>query len=146
MLGSLWFVAIFIPSVFQPLLSRLYSFLCQSSFYGFSGFETIQTVRCYIIIEPLYTYRFGRNPQLRIDVRGAGLQLTDRGKPKVPKMRWPSKSMGELITYASPLDFTMIKKFAGVRVSDLRQTGGYRPLTDAEMESIQCKLPPTNVA
>lgn len=143
MLGSLLFVAIFIPSVFQPLLSHLYSFLYQSSFYRFSGFETIETVLCYIIIEPLYTYKFGRNPQLRIDVRDAGLQLTDRGKPKVPKMRRPSKRMGELMTYVSPLllmDFTMIKKFAGVPVSDIRQTGGYRPLTDAEMESISASF------
>jgi cholesterol 25-hydroxylase len=47
--------------------------------------------------------------------------------------------MGELVTFASPLlmmDFTMIKKFAGVPVSDIRQTGGYRALTDQELESI----------
>jgi cholesterol 25-hydroxylase len=138
-LGFLLFVAVFIPSVLQPLLSRLYSFLYQSPFYRFSGFETMETVLCYIIIEPLYTYKFGRNPQMRIDMRGAGLQKKDNGKPKVPKMRRPLKRAGELVTYASPLlmmDFTMIKKFAGVPVSDIRQTGGYRSLSDEELESI----------
>jgi cholesterol 25-hydroxylase len=76
---------------------------------------------------------------MRIDVRGAGNQKADKAKPKVPKMQRPSKRMGELVTYASPLlmmDFTMIKKFAGVPVSDIRQTGGYRALTDEELESI----------
>ena len=138
-LGPMLVLAIFLPSVFQPLLSRLYSFLYQSSFYRFSGFETFETVLCYIIIELLYTYKFGRNPQMRIDMRGDGLQLSDKGKSKIPKMRRPSKRMGELLTYASPLlmmDFTMIKKFAGVSVSDIRQSGGYHPLTDEELESI----------
>jgi hypothetical protein len=56
-LGCLPFVAIFIPSLVQPLLSCVYSFLYRSPFYGFSGFETIETVLCYIIIEQLYPIR-----------------------------------------------------------------------------------------
>ena len=59
--------------------------------------------------------------------------MSDKGKPKAPKMRRPSKRMGELVTYAAPLllmDFTMIKKFAGVPVSDIRQSGGYRSLEE----------------
>lgn len=102
-LGSLLFAAVFMPSVFQPLLTRRYSFLYQSSFYRFSGFETFETVLCYIIDEPFCTYTFGRNPQMRIDMRGAGLQMSDKAKPKVPKMRRPPKGMGELVTYAAPL-------------------------------------------
>lgn len=47
---SLLFVAIFTPSLFQPLLSRVYLLLHRSSFYRFSGLETIETVLCYIII------------------------------------------------------------------------------------------------
>src|ERR1700733_3103969 len=47
--------------------------------------------------------------------------------------------MGEPTTYASPLllvDFAMIKKFAGVPMSDIRNFGDYRSLTHEEMESI----------
>jgi len=86
------------PCAFQPFLSRLYAFLYDFSFYCFSGFETVETVLCYIIIEPLYTYKFGRNQHIRIGMRGHKLQKTNKGKPKVPKMRWPSKRMGELVT------------------------------------------------
>ena len=138
-LGSLLILTVFTPYIFDPLLSRLYLCLYHSPLYRFSGFETFETVLCYITIEPIYTYIFARNSRLRIDTRGAGLQTSDKGKPRIPKMRRPSKRMGELFTYASPLlmmDFTMIKKFTGVPVSDIRHTGGYRSLTDKELESI----------
>ncbi len=137
-LGTFLAVAVLIPAVIQPFLSRLYAYLYQSSLYHFSGFETLETVLCYIIIEPLYTYKFGRNPQLRIDVRGAAFQGSATRKPRLPKMRRPSKRVGELFVYAAPLlamDFTMIKKYAGVPVADIRESGGY-PAPDYRDKSI----------
>ena len=137
-LGTILAIAILMPAVVQPFLSRLYAYLYQSIFYRFSGFETVETVLCYIIIEPLYTHKFGRNPQLRIDMRGAALRESASSKPRLPKMRRPSKRMGELLVYAAPLfamDFTMIKKFAGVPVADIRESGGY-PMLDYRDKSI----------
>ncbi|MCJ1395097.1 hypothetical protein MMC18_007978 [Xylographa bjoerkii] len=119
---------IFLPSIYESFLSNLWTFLYNSRFYRFSGFETFETVLCYIIIEPFYTYKFGRNPNLRIDVRASKQKASGSERPKIPKMRRPSKRMGEMFVYTAPLlmmDFTMIKKFAGVPVADIRQSGGY---------------------
>ncbi|MCJ1413087.1 hypothetical protein MMC19_007189 [Ptychographa xylographoides] len=84
-----------------------------------------------MIIEPLYTFKFGRNPDMRIDVRGSKHRTAGNQQPKIPKMRRPSKRMGEMFVYTAPLlllDFTMIKKFAGVPLVDIRSSGGYPPL------------------
>ncbi len=140
-LATLLSVSIFLPALAQPALSRLYSSLYQSAFYHFSCFETLETILCYAVIEVLFTYRFARNPQLRIDVRGsahrgndASMMTSDgNGKtvttmPKLPKMRRPSKRGREFLIYAAPLllmDFTMIKKFAGVPISEIRASGNY---------------------
>ncbi|ERF68383.1 hypothetical protein EPUS_06799 [Endocarpon pusillum Z07020] len=140
-LGTLLFVSVFLPSLLQPALTRLYSYLYHSSFYRFSAFETIETILCYAVIEILFTYKFGRNPHLRIDVQGSRQRSTSNTatsidengntvtpKPKLPKMRRPSKRWGEIFIYAAPLllmDFTMIKKFAGVPICDIRASGNY---------------------
>ena len=72
-------------------------------------------------------------------MQGHKVQKTNKGKLKVPEMQRPSKRMGEATTYVSPLllmDLMMIKKFAGVPMSDIRDSGDYRSLTQEEMESI----------
>ncbi|KAF7514247.1 hypothetical protein GJ744_000017 [Endocarpon pusillum] len=145
LLGTLLFVSVFLPSLLQPALNRLYSYLYRSSFYRFSAFETIETIICYAVIETLFTYKFGRNPHLRIDVRGSrqksasntasntATSIDENGNtvtpnPKLPKMRRPSKRWREIFIYAAPLllmDFTMIKKFAGVPIGDVRASGNY---------------------
>ncbi|MCJ1478766.1 hypothetical protein MMC13_007450 [Lambiella insularis] len=127
-LGTFISTAILRPSIYQSFLTALWLSLYSSRLYRFSGFETVETVLCYIIIEPLYTYKFGRNPHLRIDLRGRSRSTVDSGRPAIPKMRRPSKRMGEMFLYAAPLlllDFTMIKKFAGVPVTEIRRSGGY---------------------
>ena len=119
--------AICLPSIYQPLLSTLYQHLYQSSFYRFSGFESFLTVVCYSITEPLYTYKFGHNPQLRIDVRSKK-QDANKARPRLPKMRRPRERIGELLVYVAPLlllDFIMIKKFSEVPINDIRRSGGY---------------------
>ena len=133
------FTALFTPSMYNSLLFRLYSHLYRSSIYRFSGIETVETMLCYIILEPLYTYKFGRNPSRRVDVRGAKPLNEDAPRPKVPKMRRPSKRLGELLVYAAPLlcmDLVMIKKFAGVPVSDIRRSGGYVAIEPNRTEDI----------
>ncbi|MCJ1380817.1 hypothetical protein MMC17_003926 [Xylographa soralifera] len=127
-LYSFVFTGLIVPSVYESFLSKLWTVLFNSRLYRFSGFETLETVLCYIIIEPFYTYKFGQNPDLRIDVRGSKQKASGSERPKIPKMRRPSKRMGEMFIYIAPLlmmDFTMIKKFAGVPVADIRQSGGY---------------------
>ena len=60
-------------------------------------------------------------------------------KPRVPKMKRPSQRMGEIALYAAPLlamDFIMIKKFAGVSVTDIRRSGGYPVIDPAQHESM----------
>ncbi|MCJ1404894.1 hypothetical protein MMC11_008120 [Xylographa trunciseda] len=137
---SLILTGVFHPSIYDSFLSTLWTFLYNSRFYRFSGFETLETVLCYIIMEPFYTYKFGQNPNLRIDVRRPKQKTSGSERPKIPKMRRPSKRMGEMFIYAMPLlmmDFTMIKKFAGVSVADIRQSGGYTlPLVNASSADI----------
>jgi cholesterol 25-hydroxylase len=115
------------PSWWQPFMSNLYRFLYHSPIYNLSFFETVETVACYITIEPIYTRRFARNPDRRIDIRGK--HDTER-PPPLPKMKRPKHRLRELIIYAAPLlllDLTLIKKYAGVDVETIRQTGGYSP-------------------
>ena len=128
--------ALFAPSLYQPMLSRLWHYLQDSTLYQFSGFETFETIFCYIVIEPLYTVKFTRNPSLRIDVRRNAGGRFGPGNPKWPVMKRPSKRLMEIVTYAMPLltlDFTLIKKFAGVPVEDIRQSGGYSRTTDGRI-------------
>lgn len=134
-LGVLLFLSTFLPpfpSLFQPILTHVYTYFYQSSFYRFSGFETIETIFRYAFIEILFTYKFGKSPHRRIDIRGprekifveatadqSGNSVTP--KPRVPKMKRPSKRMGEMFIYTAPLllmGFTMIKNFASVPIND----------------------------
>ncbi len=132
--------AVFIPDFYQPALSALWMTLYNSSFYNLSTFETVLTVTSYAIFEPLYTRKFARNSHLRIDVRDAARHhahgANDRGRkassPKLPKMKRPTKRLGEILLYIAPLllmDLTMIKKFAGVPLDEIRTSGGYAPLS-----------------
>ena len=134
------FFAICTPGLLQQPLSSLYGFLYRSAFYRFSGFETIETVLCYAIIETSYVCKFVRSPHLRIDRRVSSLQDSESSMPKLPKMRRPSKRISEIAIYIAPLlamDFVMIKKFAGVPVADIRQTGGYPPIDPSQYEFIK---------
>lgn len=88
------------------------------------------TVVTYAIIEPVYTYRFGHNPQLRLDV-----QKESNLERDLPKMKRPSKRLLEGLTYVLPLllmDLAMIKKYAGVRLEGMAMTGNY-DLNNASM-------------
>ena len=126
LLGS----ALFFPSIYQSYLDESYSFLYASTFYKLSTFETLWTVLCYAVIEPLYTYKFAHNPQLRLAVQN-GKDNTSR---KLPKLQRPSKRIKEGITYMAPLlllDLTMIKKFGCVPVRDMALSGNYDPDTVA---------------
>ncbi|MCJ1310481.1 hypothetical protein MMC25_004145 [Agyrium rufum] len=135
--------AVFLPSLYQPFLSSLWNHLYHSPIYRFSGFETFETILCYIIIEPLYTVQFTRNPNLRIDVRHSSTIAAttknakfDTSNPKWPKMKRPSKRLVEIATYIAPLltlDLILIKKFADVPVQAIRQSGGYPPLDDGQI-------------
>ena len=126
-LGIIITTAILFPSLYQPYLSAFYHFLHKSSFYRFSTFETIETTFFYALFEGIYNFKFMRNPTLRIDVRGKSY-TSDTESPELPKMRWPAERLFEAVTYIAPLlalDFTLIKKYAGVSVTDIRLSGGY---------------------
>lgn len=135
---------IFCPSWWQPVISRLYTFLFNSYLYNRSFFETLETLVCYITIEPIYTWRYAHNPTRRVDVR----PRTDivKGRPALPKMKRPSHRMMELMTYAAPLlllDLTLVKKYAGVDVASIRQSGGYTPYPSAQGSISPSFLAPT---
>jgi cholesterol 25-hydroxylase len=120
--------AIMFPSLWQPVVSGLYRFLYNWSFYNLSFFETIETVFCYIVIEPLYTAKFARNPSRRIDIRRPAWRrgVTDAIPPR-PRMMRPSRRLPELLIYIAPLlllDLTLVKKYAGVDVQDIRHGVG----------------------
>lgn len=98
-------------------------------------FETGLTVISYAVIELSYTYKFGHNPHLRIDVRNGAFDER-RARPNLPKMRRPYERVGEILLYIAPLlamDLTMIKKFADVPFNEMRRTGGYASVDTSAM-------------
>ncbi|KAK5082758.1 hypothetical protein LTR05_006638 [Lithohypha guttulata] len=125
LLGILVFTAVIFPQIYQPSLNSLWHYLYHSPFYNRSFFETVFTMASYIFAEPLYTYKFIHNPALRIDVRS---QKTEKGRWVLPKMKRPTKRLGEFLTYAAPLfcmDLVMVKKFADVPLEHIVLSAGY---------------------
>ena len=124
--------ALVLPGIWQPLISAAYRSLCRSSLYRLSFFETVETMLCYIIIEPIYTAIFARNPGRRVDIRFSKTGESSRdllqSRSPLPKMVRPSRRLREMLIYAGPLlllDLTLIKKYGGVDVKAIRQSGGY---------------------
>ncbi|KEF51537.1 uncharacterized protein A1O9_12454, partial [Exophiala aquamarina CBS 119918] len=148
-LATLILSAVSHPDLFQPALSALWSSLYQSAFYRASTFETFLTVLSYGLIEPRYTRKFAHSPSLRIDLRergtsrsasseGANNATTKGNSPQLPKMKRPSKRLGEIFTYIAPLlllDLTLIKKFSGVPVEDIRTAGGYSAVPSKNIDA-----------
>lgn len=135
---------IFRPSWWQPVVSKLYAFLFNSYLYNRSFFETLETVICYITIEPIYTWQYAHNPTRRVDVRPRTNIV--EGRPALPKMKRPSHRMMELMTYAAPLlllDLTLVKKYTGVDIASIRQSGGYMPYPPAQGSISPSFLAPT---
>jgi cholesterol 25-hydroxylase len=127
-IGLFIFTALFLPSIYESIIAHSYKYLYNSPWYNLSTFETLEILLLYITIEPIYTYRFANNPALRIDVRPH--PEDNLAKPKLPRMRRPTKRLMEIVTFLLPLvtlDLILIKKYAGVGVSDIRQSGGYKP-------------------
>lgn len=119
--------AIAVPAIYQAALDELYAYLCSSSVYRASTFETFWTVVCYAVAEVAYVYKFAHRPDLRLAVRKDG----DTKKP-LPKLTRPKHRIKEGLTYMTPLlllDLTMIKKFGGVPVRDIVLSGNYDPET-----------------
>ncbi|KAH7381000.1 hypothetical protein BKA64DRAFT_749725 [Cadophora sp. MPI-SDFR-AT-0126] len=133
-IGSFLFTTIFLPFVYSPILTSFYTWLFNSPVYNCSLFETGEILLLYATIEPIYTYRFARNPSLRIDVRPEKNEHNSHSqtsKPLLPRLKRPSKrvlEIGNSIFPLATLDLILIKKYAGVSVSDIRQSGGYEPL------------------
>ena len=128
-LGIIFITGLLFPSIYEPLLNWIYGHLSQSSIYRLSFAETLQSLVCYITFEVIYTYKFARSPERRIDRRGPIHVREDRSSPVIPfKMKRPSVRGLELLTYVAPvlmMDLTMIKKYAGVGIDDIRESGGY---------------------
>lgn len=121
--------AVLAPSLWEPHLWSLWEYLRRSSFYNSSTFETVWTVFSYAVFEIIYNVKLVRNPGMRLGVLSARAR-GDYTAPKPPQMRVPWKRLGELVTYVAPLlamDLTMIKKFAGVPLVDIRRSGGWDP-------------------
>ena len=136
-LGSLAIGSICFPGALQPAVSWVYSFLYNSSFYQLSSFETIETVFFYALIELSFTYKFAHSPDLRLDQRHAPTSSKSCGTD-LPKMLRPKHRKLEILTYIAPLlamDLTMIKKFHGVSVPAIRESGNYRPFPDGYIDS-----------
>ncbi|KAI4245270.1 MAG: hypothetical protein L6R40_002627 [Gallowayella cf. fulva] len=121
--------SIITPGIYQPALEHIYTSLRHSSLFTLSTFETWWTVLIYAIIEVSYTYRFAKNPHLRLaNHRNNGTTVS---KP-LPKMQRPKHRIKEALTYICPLlslDLTLIKKYAGVSVHDIASSGNYNPQT-----------------
>jgi cholesterol 25-hydroxylase len=114
--------AIATPRIYQPLLDRLWHYLCSTAVYNWSTFETIWTVSCYAIIEPGLINVFLHVPQWRL------LPKPANGRTKPRGMRRLSRRFGEIAIYVLPLltmDLTMIKKFADVPLAEILSSGNH---------------------
>jgi len=120
-LAPLLFSAVLWPEFYQPLLDTLWLSLRHTSFYNWSTFETIWTVFLYAVIEPSLTVVFLNHPEWRF--------IKPRKHNAKPHgMRRPSRRIGEGILYMAPLlamDLTMMKKFAGVELEQMLESGNY---------------------
>ncbi|KAG9240782.1 hypothetical protein BJ878DRAFT_270480 [Calycina marina] len=141
--GAFVFTAIVFPTSFSALLASFYAWLFNSRVYNCSLFETGEILLLYAIIEPIYTYRFARNPSLRIDVRP---QSTHGSKRLLPLLKRPTRRLieiGKSIFPLAGLDLILIKKYAGVAVSDIRRSGGYKPFSAGKDNTSGSFLAPT---
>ena len=123
--------AILLPNLYTPLITHFYSYLLHSPIYRCSLFETAEILLLYALIEPIYTYRFAHHPYRRLDVRSSQDHAADtKSKLRLPRLQRPSSRLSEMAKSIFPLatmDLIMIKKYAGVSVQDIRQSGGYDP-------------------
>lgn len=142
-LGTFLFTSICFPKLYSPILSAYYTWLFNSRSYSCSLFETAEILTLYAIIEPIYTYRFARNPSLRIDVRP---ENKEGSNPPLPRLQRPSKRLlevGKSILPLATLDLILIKKYAGVAVSEIRRSGGYAPAPTGQGSISSSFLAPT---
>jgi cholesterol 25-hydroxylase len=123
---------IFSPSLFQSPLDIIYDALFHSKIYQSSTFETFWTVLNYGFAETYYVLNYFLHPYSRLAViNGTSKEaVEDPSRPPKPPhgMTRPQHRLPDAITYVAPLlllDFTMIKKFAGVPVSDIAASGNY---------------------
>ena len=117
---------ILLPRTYDPLISWIWSYLYNSPIYRLSTIESIEILILYAFIEPIYVYRFARNPSLRIDVRPYA--DSNPKAPKLPYLRRPTKRLEEIMKSILPLatlDLILIKKYTGVPIADIRESGGY---------------------
>ncbi|PVH75133.1 hypothetical protein DL98DRAFT_602332 [Cadophora sp. DSE1049] len=134
LIGTFISTTIFLPSIYSPILTSLYTWLFNSRVYNCSLFETGEILLLYAFIEPIYTYRFARNPYLRIDFRPEKSEHNSdshASRLPLPRLKRPTKRLleiGKSIFPLATLDLILIKKYAGVPVPDIRRSGGYDPL------------------
>jgi cholesterol 25-hydroxylase len=134
-LCTLLLLSVLMPGVFQPFLTRSWDFIRSLTVFQWSTFETLWTVLCYSLAELLLTLVFLKRPEWRLQT-GHTTKIIEKGE-KIPQgskrtrprgMRRPSRRLMEGLIYVLPLltmDLTMIKKFAGVPLSEMLETGNH---------------------
>ncbi|KFX87951.1 hypothetical protein V490_07927 [Pseudogymnoascus sp. VKM F-3557] len=143
LIGGFLFTAIVFPRLYSPLISSLYTWLFNSRIYNCSLFETCEILLLYAIIEPIYTFRFARNPSLRIDLQP---QSEHGSKLLLPRLKRPTRRLieiGKSILPLASLDLILIKKYAGVALPDIRRSGGYKPFPTGQGNISGSFLTPT---
>ncbi|KAI9718529.1 MAG: hypothetical protein M1812_003980 [Candelaria pacifica] len=126
---------ILLPSLYEPFLSKIYTYLLTSPIYTLSTFETLETVLCYALLEGIYNYKYLYQPYLHLTPPTTSTPST----PKPSPLRPPHKRLLELLTYITPLlilDLTLIKKYANVPLASIRSSGGYSPLLPHQQNTI----------
>ncbi len=121
-LVSLLLTSVFFPSIYQPWVDETWMKLRGTSIYNWSTFETVETVICYAVIEISLTTVFMKHPEWRF------VRQAKDGRSKPRGMRRPARRLGEILTYIAPLlamDLTMIKKFDGVSLDRMLESGNY---------------------
>jgi len=130
LLAALVGSAIIAPSFYQPTLDVVWLKLRSTTIYQSSTFETLWTVFCYAVTEPLFTVVYLQRPEWRLEAKNKKTEKPISRPYRSYGMRPPSKRLGEGLTYIAPLlllDLTMIKKFADVPLEAMLASGNYDP-------------------
>ena len=127
------------PDTYQPALDLIWRTISQFRVYRWSTFETLWTVFWYGAIEDLVTVAFINYPEWRLAHQHKPYEALRAQPPQKPKgMRRPSRRGYEALVYVLPLlimDLTMIKKFAGVPLTDILASGNYDTTRMSSLET-----------
>jgi cholesterol 25-hydroxylase len=152
------FTTLALPSLYSSIITSIYSFLRSTAIYNLSAFETIEIFSWGLILLPLYAARFAKASAV-CTFTPEGIPMASPTSvlpafvPQGPPLHFSQPFYRRAIAYSSEssgymaafmllnsillmLDFTFVKKYAGVSIGDIRESGGYSRIPEAGQKNI----------